>query len=249
MNAVGMISRSLAVLCLASSSCIFAADGPPAPSVNNTVNNVANNTQPNAETCMSLDACTPDTCGTTILDDCRREVTCPDCGCDPATVCDENTCGSVDAPGCGTVECGTCDDGLACTVVGDLSSCCMPLEAICDANPGLEDGAFDAGDGCGERAVACPGPPTPVPPKFKQMAAGEAHTCALAQNGKDIFCWGSHEYGILGEFPDADEGPRTVPALAHRLSDVRTIASGARHVCVLTTPAGAPPTVRCWGST
>jgi hypothetical protein len=59
-----------------------------------------------------------------------------------------------------------------------------------------------------------------------QVAVGDSHVCALTERGS-VRCWGDDSYGQL-----------RVPAL----TNVRTIAAGARHTCALQDRA-----VVCWG--
>jgi alpha-tubulin suppressor-like RCC1 family protein len=84
------------------------------------------------------------------------------------------------------------------------------------------------------------------------LAGGELHTCALTADGA-VKCWGSNEYGELG---DGTTIRRPVPTLVVGLdSKIKAIAangvrftrwspwSWGRHTCALTTGGG----VKCWG--
>jgi cysteine-rich repeat protein len=79
----------------------------------------------------------------------------------------------------------------------------------------------------------------------KQLVAGGFHTCALLESG-DVRCWGSGEYGELGqgstEAIGDDEDPATVPPVPLG-GQVRQLAAGGSHTCALL-ETGA---VRCWG--
>jgi alpha-tubulin suppressor-like RCC1 family protein len=71
------------------------------------------------------------------------------------------------------------------------------------------------------------------------VSVGDLQTCALTTRAR-ARCWGSNDYGQLRDGTTID---RSRPVVPSRLGRVRTIAAGARHICVITR-AGA---VKCWG--
>lgn len=71
------------------------------------------------------------------------------------------------------------------------------------------------------------------------IAAGNAHTCALA-NGGGVNCWGLNASGQVG---DGSTTTRLSEVAVDGLRDV-DLAAGFRHTCATTT-AGA---VKCWGA-
>jgi alpha-tubulin suppressor-like RCC1 family protein len=86
--------------------------------------------------------------------------------------------------------------------------------------------------------------PTPVagPIGFagaSAVAAGTAHTCALA-DGR-VWCWGANQVGQLG---DGSDESHVVPTLLPTLSGVVALAAGAYHTCASKDDGG----VVCWGA-
>jgi alpha-tubulin suppressor-like RCC1 family protein len=74
-----------------------------------------------------------------------------------------------------------------------------------------------------------------------QVAAGEAHTCALDYDGS-VFCWGDNSAGQLGIGGGPDQPvPTQVPKLAGRV--VVEISAGAEHSCAIDEQGRA----WCWG--
>ena len=71
-----------------------------------------------------------------------------------------------------------------------------------------------------------------APPKgkFKQIAAGLTHACALDDKGA-VICWGQGDWGRRGAF--------ATPGITGALQ----VAAGDRHACVI----GKDERVRCWG--
>ena len=72
----------------------------------------------------------------------------------------------------------------------------------------------------------------------KQLAAGENHTCAIADAG--VFCWGGNTFGQIGNGGTAQAlTPVNIPEAAGGLQ----MAGGYGHTCLVT----ATRTLKCWG--
>lgn len=87
------------------------------------------------------------------------------------------------------------------------------------------------GDGVG--ATGCE-------PRVSELAAGNAHTCALLATGA-VKCWGQNAKGQLGDGTLTD---RSTPVLVNGLSEVVKIATGVSHTCAIT----SDHTLHCWGA-
>lgn len=72
----------------------------------------------------------------------------------------------------------------------------------------------------------------------KQLAAGENHTCAIADAG--VFCWGGNTFGQIGNGSTAQAlTPVSIPEAAGGLQ----MSGGFGHTCLVT----AARTLKCWG--
>ena len=137
------------------------------------------------------------------------------------------------------------------------------------------DGDFDTIDSSLTPSSVCS---ETIPPGFcggtltdvAAIDAGSSHTCAMTTSGS-VQCWGSNEFGQLGDGTSGDGDPETLdnvrtspadvctppvfaPAGPHStaglsgfctapLTDVTAVSAGAQHTCALT--IAAVPT--CWG--
>lgn len=72
----------------------------------------------------------------------------------------------------------------------------------------------------------------------KQVAAGEAFTCALLDGGQ-VQCWGDGNNGQLGSAGSSDK-----PLVVAMPAPITAIAAGAQHACAITAAGG----VFCWGA-
>lgn len=74
------------------------------------------------------------------------------------------------------------------------------------------------------------------------MSLGDAHTCATLSDGT-ARCWGSSEYGQLGDGTSGSGAFRTTPGPVPGLTAVTQIAAGNLHTCAALSDGSA----RCWG--
>lgn len=74
-----------------------------------------------------------------------------------------------------------------------------------------------------------------------EVAAGDAHTCALKENGA-VMCWGRGTEGQLGDGSTALKTPEPVTPTG-LTAGIAALGSGAFHSCGVTTSGG----LECWG--
>ena len=167
-------------------------------------------------------------------------------------------CDAMDANGCETdtassaSNCGAC--GNACAAgFGCTGGVCDNLRVV-QVTTGLLHTCALRGGG----AVLCWGAgnegrlgdgmmttrlvPTNVmatPNAFRDLSAGEAHTCAVRVSGQAV-CWGTGADDRLGV---GDNMNRSAPTPVTGLTDATRIAAGAKHSCAVRIGG----TVVCWG--
>ena len=73
------------------------------------------------------------------------------------------------------------------------------------------------------------------------LAAGDQHSCAITQTHR-VKCWGSNDYGQLGDGTGASYSRWPVEPL-DITDEVKSVATGNSHTCVLLAGGG----VKCWG--
>lgn len=77
----------------------------------------------------------------------------------------------------------------------------------------------------------------------RAIAAGYFHSCAVLEDGR-VKCWGSNEYGELGNGGATGSGARsTLPTDVLGISDAVDVVAGRYFSCALRASGG----VRCWG--
>lgn len=75
---------------------------------------------------------------------------------------------------------------------------------------------------------------------FRQVSAGETHTCGIATDNR-AYCWGSNSHGQLG---DGTSTLRQTPVAVAGTLRFRRLSAGSEHTCGVTTDNRA----YCWGS-
>jgi alpha-tubulin suppressor-like RCC1 family protein len=79
-------------------------------------------------------------------------------------------------------------------------------------------------------------------PRFVSVTAGADHVCALTDRG-DAYCWGSNEFGQLGNGL-ADAVPHLTPVRVRADVEFTVVAAGFNHTCGLERDG----TAWCWGA-
>lgn len=82
-------------------------------------------------------------------------------------------------------------------------------------------------------------PQSAASPRFRQLTAGEYHTCGLDDAGL-AWCWGQGLYGQLG---DGSTNDAAIPVRVDTTTKFSTISAGLMHTCAVDN-SGA---VWCWG--
>lgn len=90
---------------------------------------------------------------------------------------------------------------------------------------------------------------------FKSIAAGEKHTCVLAESASDnpplsIYCWGKNDFGQLTGPISAQEifGPQALaPGSFSDTQRIDFITAGANHTCAKVTNDNLQSFAYCWG--
>ncbi|MBX3228450.1 MAG: hypothetical protein KIT84_07345 [Labilithrix sp.] len=82
--------------------------------------------------------------------------------------------------------------------------------------------------------------------RFTGVAAGAAHTCAVASTGTgataNVYCWGANANGETGQPAAARTPPRPLPLVPPVRSNELVVAAGAHHGC-----AAVAGDLYCWG--
>jgi alpha-tubulin suppressor-like RCC1 family protein len=73
------------------------------------------------------------------------------------------------------------------------------------------------------------------------VTAGYQHTCALTADGQ-VFCWGSDNFGLLGNGPNQTDSPSPTPVPG--VADAIQIDATRQSMCALL----ADGTAQCWGA-
>lgn len=82
-----------------------------------------------------------------------------------------------------------------------------------------------------------------LPKGFKAVSGGDSHTCALLNSGA-VQCWGSNQYGKLGNGTGNSLITYTsVPGNVVGINTATAISAGGNHTCALL----ANGQVKCWG--
>ena len=75
------------------------------------------------------------------------------------------------------------------------------------------------------------------------ITAAGAHSCALHRTGA-ISCWGSNQFGQLGNGTNGEDSDSSVPVRVNGITDATAITTGSYHSCALRQNG----TITCWGN-
>lgn len=131
--------------------------------------------------------------------------------------------------------------GLQFSVVsaGQLHTCAITTDSLGNCWGGPEE--WRLGSACA--TSLCYANPQPISGGLKMIAisASEAHSCALANDGK-AWCWGVNDNGQLGVSRDTSLTGQPVPVVGGHVFD--RIVAGSYHSCALTSGGAG----YCWGA-
>ena len=144
---------------------------------------------------------------------------------------------TLDDPGGGTVASLSVGREHACALTADGAAYCW------GSNEFGQLGGVETDETCarGDRDIPCRRSPVPVNTtlRFRKIAAGGVHTCAIALDEK-VYCWGDNLRGALGD-PSlrSSAGPAPIASTSLFLD----VAAGEEHSCAVRLDGvGA-----CWG--
>ena len=138
----------------------------------------------------------------------------------------------------------------ACAVLGDGSVRCWGLNGAAQwlGFSSSDCGPYQVTDADGNPSlVTYPCQPSPAPVAgaagIATVVAGGEHNCAILTKGLGISCWGSDNFGQLGDGYYGVDAHQAVPTVVSGLGGVKALALGASHTCAVVS-SGA---VKCWG--
>ncbi len=76
--------------------------------------------------------------------------------------------------------------------------------------------------------------------RFRSLDAGNAHTCGVRSRDGAVLCWGSNQFGQVG---DGAQAQTTVPVVMEAPRAFVSVTAGGAHSCALTSDG----TAYCWG--
>jgi alpha-tubulin suppressor-like RCC1 family protein len=80
---------------------------------------------------------------------------------------------------------------------------------------------------------------------FRALSAGGRHTCGIAKDGDDAYCWGANEHGQLG---NGGRNNFSYPFKVAADLRVASIAAGGEHTCATQIHWDRQDRMVCWGS-
>lgn len=125
--------------------------------------------------------------------------------------------------------------GVASVAVGGRHVCAIDATSRVWCSGASSHGQAGAIADRVDTAVAIAGLPTPV----HSLALGGLHTCAIAGETRDVYCWGDGRFGATGSRETHEEATPV-----EGLTDVIALSAGAHHTCAI---AGMDRELWCFG--
>jgi alpha-tubulin suppressor-like RCC1 family protein len=155
----------------------------------------------------------------------------PDGACPAHYVCQNLRCVPTEPPPAECFAAVGAGDSHSCAIRSDGTAWCWGSNSFGQLGDGTTDDQIEP--------VAVTAASGAKLPRFKAIAGGAEHTCALGADGT-VWCWGHNLVGQLGNGSTSDYHAAVAVA---NLSGAIAIASGAAHTCAI----GGDGGVVCWG--
>lgn len=153
--------------------------------------------------------------------------------------------GGPDAGGGSTSSSSSSSSSTSSSTTSGLPTECIPGGTMCKNDTILEI-CDDSGQwstaancvlGCDYNQNTCI--------EITKMSLGDGHSCALLSDG-NVRCWGSAEYGQVGEGSTGNGAMVLKPTLVMNLSNTIDIDLGPTHTCAVAAE-GSDASAYCWG--
>ncbi len=129
-----------------------------------------------------------------------------------------------------------------CRLNGEpLGTCVSPL-VLADLPVGANELELYATDEAGNEQATPTVASWTIERRWRQVAAGGEHTCALATD-HSIWCWGGNRHGELGVGTSGPQSSLSLPWAIFNGGYWQSVAAGTQHTCAIARDGG----LWCWG--